>query len=115
MQAGRVPGQSDILVAWPAGNVLVSRPPDESGLKPSLSTTTAKASERVIADPPGWERERGPETSSDDQKPRGRFEAIVSPAYASGPTKGAYGGIYFKEGVTCLNKLFVELIWGAGV
>ena len=29
----------------------VSRPSDESGLKPSLATTTAKASERVIAGP----------------------------------------------------------------
>ncbi|KJR48122.1 hypothetical protein UF75_1475 [Desulfosporosinus sp. I2] len=26
MEAGGIPGQSDILVAWPAGNVLVSRP-----------------------------------------------------------------------------------------
>ncbi|HEY8909829.1 MAG TPA: hypothetical protein VIM51_06060 [Desulfosporosinus sp.] len=26
MQAGRVPGQCDVRVAWPAGNVLVSRP-----------------------------------------------------------------------------------------
>ena len=34
----------------------VSRPADESGLKPSLATTTAKASRRVIADPPGSER-----------------------------------------------------------
>ncbi|HUX47397.1 MAG TPA: hypothetical protein VMV58_05230 [Desulfosporosinus sp.] len=33
----------------------VSRPADESGLKPSLATTTAKASERVIADPLCWE------------------------------------------------------------
>ena len=51
MQEGRVPGKCDILVAVPAGNVLVSRPADESGLKPSLATTTAKASERVIAAP----------------------------------------------------------------
>jgi len=35
----------------PAGNILVSRPAYERGLKPSLATTTAKASERVIADP----------------------------------------------------------------
>ena len=54
MQAGRVPDQCDILVAWPAGNILVSRPADESGLKPSLATTIAKASERVIANPLGW-------------------------------------------------------------
>jgi len=27
------------------------------GLKPSLATTTAKASERVVADPLGWERD----------------------------------------------------------
>ena len=54
MQAGRVPDQCDILVAWSAGNILVSRPADESGLKPSLATTIAKASERVIADPLGW-------------------------------------------------------------
>ena len=44
-----------VLVAWPAGNVLVSRPVEERGLKPSLATTHAKASERVIADPLGWE------------------------------------------------------------
>jgi len=31
----------------------VSRPAEERGLKPSLATTTAKASERVIADPSG--------------------------------------------------------------
>ncbi|HEY8909821.1 MAG TPA: hypothetical protein VIM51_06020 [Desulfosporosinus sp.] len=49
MKEGRVPGQCDVLVAWPAGNVLVSRPTNESGLKPSLTTTHAKASERVIA------------------------------------------------------------------
>ena len=51
MQEGRVPGKSAILGQLPAGNILVSRPADESGLKPSLATTTAKASERVIADP----------------------------------------------------------------
>ena len=28
----------------------------ESGLKPSLATMIAKASERVIADPLGWEK-----------------------------------------------------------
>ncbi|MDR3583748.1 MAG: hypothetical protein P4L59_00280 [Desulfosporosinus sp.] len=33
----------------------VFRPADERGLKPSLATTHAKASERVIADPLGWE------------------------------------------------------------
>ncbi|MHB8077567.1 MAG: hypothetical protein ACYDGZ_28020 [Desulfosporosinus fructosivorans] len=49
-----MPGQCDVRVAWPAGNVLVSRPTDESGLKPSLATTTAKASESVIADPLAW-------------------------------------------------------------
>ncbi|MHB8077571.1 hypothetical protein, partial [Desulfosporosinus fructosivorans] len=43
----------------PAGNILVSRPADERGLKPSLATTTAKASERVSADPLGWGRRRG--------------------------------------------------------
>ena len=31
----------------------------KEGLKPSLATTRAKASERVVADPPGWERGRG--------------------------------------------------------
>jgi hypothetical protein len=39
----------------PAGNVLFPAPLYESGLKPSLATTTAKASDRVIADPLGWE------------------------------------------------------------
>jgi len=34
----------------------VSRPAEERGLKPSLATTITKASERVIADPLGWER-----------------------------------------------------------
>ena len=34
----------------------VSRPADESGLKPSLATTIVKASDRVIADPPGLRR-----------------------------------------------------------
>ena len=48
MQAGRVPSQCDILVAGPAGNVLVSRPAEERGLKPSLATTTAEVSRRVI-------------------------------------------------------------------
>jgi hypothetical protein len=33
------------------GGDLVFRPVDESGLKPSLATTIAKASERVIVDP----------------------------------------------------------------
>ena len=33
--------------------------PDESGLKPSLATTTAKASERVIVDPPSWDVREG--------------------------------------------------------
>ncbi|HEY8911080.1 MAG TPA: hypothetical protein VIM51_12500 [Desulfosporosinus sp.] len=51
MHEGRVPDQCDVRVAWPAGNVLVSRPAEESGLKPSLATTRAKASERVVADP----------------------------------------------------------------
>jgi len=37
----------------------VSRPADEIGIKPSLATTTAKASERVIADPQGWEGNDG--------------------------------------------------------
>ena len=46
-------------VRLPSGNVLVSRPAEERGLKPSLATTTAKASERVIADPLAWEREGG--------------------------------------------------------
>ena len=36
----------------------------KEGLKPSLATTHAKASERVIADPPGWERGRGDEVRS---------------------------------------------------
>ncbi|KUO72996.1 MAG: hypothetical protein APF81_23880 [Desulfosporosinus sp. BRH_c37] len=48
-------GQSDILVAWPAEHILVFRPAYESGLKPSSATTTAKASDRVIADPLGQE------------------------------------------------------------
>ncbi|MHB8077183.1 hypothetical protein, partial [Desulfosporosinus fructosivorans] len=43
----------------PAGNILVSRPADERGLKPSLATTNAKASERVSAAPLGWGRRRG--------------------------------------------------------
>ncbi len=47
----------------------VSRPAEESGLKPSLATTTAKASERVIADPLGKE---------DASQPRGRFDCLVS-------------------------------------
>ena len=51
MQEGRVPGQCDILVAWPAGNVLFPALRMKVGLKPSLATTVAKASDRVIADP----------------------------------------------------------------
>ncbi|HUS88873.1 MAG TPA: hypothetical protein VMW91_05800 [Desulfosporosinus sp.] len=54
MQAGRVPGKSDIRVRLPAEHVHVFRPAEERGLKPSLATTTAKASGRVIADPLGW-------------------------------------------------------------
>ena len=42
------------------GAGMARRDLDERGLKPSLVTTTAKASERVIADPLGWEREGGP-------------------------------------------------------
>ncbi|TGE40049.1 hypothetical protein E4K67_03465 [Desulfosporosinus fructosivorans] len=38
-------------LAVAGGKRPVSRPADESGLKPSLATTTAKASERVITDP----------------------------------------------------------------
>ena len=49
-----MPVQSDILVAWPAEHILVFRPAEERGLKLSLATTTAKASERVIADPLGF-------------------------------------------------------------
>ncbi|WP_461389138.1 hypothetical protein [Desulfosporosinus fructosivorans] len=45
----------------PAGNILVSRPAYERGLKPSLATTTAKASERVSADPLAGRREVGTE------------------------------------------------------
>jgi hypothetical protein len=52
MQAGRVPGKRGILASMPAEHILVFRPAFESGLKPSLATTIAKASERVIADPP---------------------------------------------------------------
>ena len=33
MHEGRIPGQCGILAAWPAGNILVSRPADESGFK----------------------------------------------------------------------------------
>ena len=33
MHEGRIPGQCDVPVAWPAGNVPVSRPADESGFK----------------------------------------------------------------------------------
>ena len=54
MQESRVPGQCDILVAGPAEHILVFRPAYESGLKPSLATTIAKASERVIADSLAW-------------------------------------------------------------
>ena len=49
MQEGRIPGQSDILVAWPAGNVLFPALLMKEGLKPSLATTYAKASRRVLA------------------------------------------------------------------
>ena len=103
MQAGRVPDQCDILVAWSAGNILVSRPADESGLKPSLATTIAKASERVIADPLGWgdakegrdglfpalrEKRLKAEFGYDDRKgvgacgcgPSGLFRKFVAPA-----------------------------------
>ncbi|MDO0824904.1 hypothetical protein [Desulfosporosinus nitroreducens] len=48
MQAGGVPGQSGVRAAWPAGNVPVSRPAYERDLKPSLATTLAKVSRRVI-------------------------------------------------------------------
>ena len=50
-----MPGQCDILVAGPAGNVLFPALLMKEDLKPSLTTTHAKASRRVIADPPGWE------------------------------------------------------------
>jgi len=53
MWEGRVSGKSDIRVRLPAGNVLFPALPMKEGLKPSLATTTTKASERVIADPLG--------------------------------------------------------------
>jgi len=53
MKVGRVPGQFDILVSRPAGNVLFPALPMKAGLKPSLATTIAKASERVVAIPLG--------------------------------------------------------------
>ena len=60
MEVGRVPGQSDILVAWPAGNVPVSRPAYESGLKPSLATTHAKAFTPCDRDPLwNWGKDEG--------------------------------------------------------
>ena len=55
MQAGRVPGKRGVLASMPAGNVLFPALLMKEGLKPSLATTHAKASERVIADPLGWE------------------------------------------------------------
>jgi len=48
MQAGRVPGKSAILGRLPAEHILVFRPAEERGLKPSLATTTAEVSLRVI-------------------------------------------------------------------
>ena len=76
----------------------------ESGLKPSLATTTAKALERVIADLSGSGGQRGlvHGATKKDHNPR----------------KGLLGKndrLFWKEGGTCLNKRFVELIWGAGV
>ncbi|HEY8875615.1 MAG TPA: hypothetical protein VIM32_03045 [Desulfosporosinus sp.] len=58
MCESRVPGKSDIRVRLPAGNVLFPALPMKVGLKPSLATTTAKASERVIADLLGWDDAR---------------------------------------------------------
>ena len=48
-----MPGQSDIVSHGQQNTSLCSALLYESGLKPSLATTTAKASERVIADPLG--------------------------------------------------------------
>jgi len=42
--------------SMPAGNVLFPALLMKEGLKPSLATTTAKASDRVIADPLGLGR-----------------------------------------------------------
>ncbi|WP_461389061.1 hypothetical protein [Desulfosporosinus fructosivorans] len=56
MQAGRIPGKSDIPVRCRRETSCFPSCFKQAGLKPSLATTTAKASERVIADPLGWER-----------------------------------------------------------
>ena len=55
MQAGRVPGQRDILVAWPAGNVLFPALLYASGFKAEFGYDDRKGVGRVIADPPGWD------------------------------------------------------------
>ena len=51
-----MPGQSDIVSHGQQNTSLCSALLYESGLKPSLATTTAKASDRVIADPLGLGR-----------------------------------------------------------
>ena len=56
MRAGRVSGQSDIVSHGRRNTSLCSALLIKEGLKPSLATTIAKASERVVADPLAWER-----------------------------------------------------------
>jgi len=51
LYASRIPDQSGVRAAWPAGNILFPALLYARGLKPSLATTTAKASERVIVAP----------------------------------------------------------------
>ena len=72
MAGGKRPTTMDGLVSpepWMARGDLFPALLKKADLKPSLATTTAKASERVIADPLGKE---------DASQPRGRFDCLVS-------------------------------------
>jgi len=54
MHEGRVPGQCDVPVAWPAGNILVSRPADERGFKAEFGYDDRKGFSPCDRDPRLW-------------------------------------------------------------
>jgi len=55
MHEGRMPGQCDVPVAWPAENILVFRPADESGFKAEFGYDDRKGFTPCDRDPLGLE------------------------------------------------------------
>ena len=50
---GQVPGQCDVLVAWPAEHILVFRPADERGLKAEFGYNSRRGFTPCDRRPPG--------------------------------------------------------------